>query len=80
MALEFNSKALLMRILAHGNALIHLQLPPRDDDGLYKDGDSQDVNEVKGEELEILLEDETVMEVRINGAVNGQYTLVGKDK
>ena len=80
MALEFNSKALLMRILAHGNALIHLQLPPRDDDGLYKDGDSQDVNEVKGEELEILLEDETVVEVRINGAVNGQYTLVEKDK
>ena len=80
MALEFNSNASLMRILAHGNALIHVQLPPRDDDELYKDGDSQDVNEVKGEELEILLRHETVTEVRTSGAVNGQYTLVEKDK
>ena len=69
-----------MRILAHGNALIHVQLPPRDDDELYKDGDSQDMNEVKGEELEILLRHETVTEVRTSGAVNGQYTLVEKDK
>ena len=69
-----------MRILAHGNALIHVQLPPRDDDELYKDGDSQDMNEVKGEELEILLRHEIVTEVRTSGGVNGQYTLVEKDK
>ena len=34
----------------------------------------------EGEELEILLRHETVTEVRTSGAVNGQYTLVEKDK